>query len=625
MLGNAITDNGTLNPIAGGRNTLGGMISGSGTLNQTGTGVTILTASNSYSGGTFINRGALVVSNMNALGNGNVTLNDGWLATTLGLGKPVVVNGDYTQNGGTLALQLFAANQSQVVQVSGSAILNSGTLAISGFNPVLTGSAALTNLHSTYTLLTSAQLTGSLTLSNPFPATGTVMALHLTYPSNTVQLSYYQAIPFDSLHGLTPNQFNTAVALDNASGILGNPANGGNVNTSLLGNPVKNDPLAKLFDFLDLQQLGKLPHDYDLIAPEELSSMAQGSVGGAWMQMQNLNHRLLEIRNGQATGFNATALALADCHGSLNFDDQPLLADNRPAFADLATMNRSGKAEINREMPKADDPWAFFAAGSGQFTSISAGNTAGGYDLTTAGVTIGADYRVSNIFSVGVLGSYQNTSSALVDGGSMTTDGGRGALYALWHDNGFYAHGAAGGGYSSYSTSRAALNGLANGSTSGGEIDALLGGGYDHKIGKWILGPTIEIQYTGLRIGAYNESGSLAPLSIQAQDVNSLVSRLGAHLLYNSMIGKMAFTPELALDWQHEYLDSQYPITSSLPGGIGGPFTVQGPTSGADNLRVNVGFQLQVTRNLTTFLYYNGMFGRQTISNGVNGGLSFSF
>jgi len=54
---------------------LGNVISGAGALYQSGSGVTVLTGNNSYSGGTWITNGTLVVGHDNALGIGIVTVN----------------------------------------------------------------------------------------------------------------------------------------------------------------------------------------------------------------------------------------------------------------------------------------------------------------------------------------------------------------------------------------------------------------------------------------------------------------------------------------------------------------------------------------------------------------------
>lgn len=58
-------------------------ISGTGSLTQAGTGATILTGANSYSGGTALNAGTIEVGAAGALGTGRVTLNGGSLRSSL--------------------------------------------------------------------------------------------------------------------------------------------------------------------------------------------------------------------------------------------------------------------------------------------------------------------------------------------------------------------------------------------------------------------------------------------------------------------------------------------------------------------------------------------------------------
>jgi len=596
---NNIIDNGMIDAIQMGTNTLSGNISGlGGSLVQDGPGVTILTNSNSYTGGTVINNGGLVVSNMNGLGNGNVTLNSGRLSTTLGVGYPVIVNGDYTQNGGTLALELFGANQNQMVQVTGAAVLNGGTLAISGFNPILTGPNALVNLHSTYTLLNSSTLTGSLALSNPFPSTGTVMKLHLTYPGNTVELSYYQAIKFVNVIApdLTPNQGSVAAALDRLANAIGNPA------------PI--GPFLKLMDQLDITGTGQLPAVYDLIAPEEYASMPTMALSGIDIHTTNIEHRMFEIRNG-VTGFSASGLQVSDGKGSVDFEK-----------------SKNGKDVVEKQPEKpVNDKMAFWVAGAGQFVNVRSDENGSAYDLTTAGITVGLDYRFSEILSAGLIGGYQNTQTSLVNNGNIALNGGKGGVYATYHEKGWYANALMTGGYDSYTTKRAAFGGDATGSTDGSEFEGYLGGGYDLTGSNWALGPTAKLQYSYVNINNFTENGSLAPLNINSQSDNSFVSRLGAHATYKMQIGKIAVTPDLSVEWEHQYLGSSYSVTSSFAGGsgIGGDFSVSGPQLGTNSARVNVGVNVQFTPRVSSFLYYNGQYGQRFISNSVNGGVSVGF
>ena len=76
IVGN-VTDNGTLVFGRGDMVTFPGVISGTGGISQAGSGTTILTAANSYTGGTTINAGTLQLGNGGTTGSivGNVNDN----------------------------------------------------------------------------------------------------------------------------------------------------------------------------------------------------------------------------------------------------------------------------------------------------------------------------------------------------------------------------------------------------------------------------------------------------------------------------------------------------------------------------------------------------------------------
>ena len=66
--------------------------------------------------------------------------------------------------------------------------------------------------------------------------------------------------------------------------------------------------------------------------------------------------------------------------------------------------------------------------------------------------------------------------------------------------HGFYFDGAIYGGHNVYSSSRAALGGIANGGTSGAEFSTFAGAGYDWHVGKLTIGPIASLQYKAAEI-----------------------------------------------------------------------------------------------------------------------------
>jgi autotransporter-associated beta strand protein len=146
IVGNVV-DNGTLVfNRSGDKKTFNGLVSGTGNLVKLGSDTLVLTANNTYSGGTTIESGTLVAgtpgtpsagqATSTALGIGNVSLQGGTLRTPSLDPLIIKVGGNYTQGpGGTLAIGVAGTDVKSYdrVQVGGNASL-AGTLALSSLN-----------------------------------------------------------------------------------------------------------------------------------------------------------------------------------------------------------------------------------------------------------------------------------------------------------------------------------------------------------------------------------------------------------------------------------------------------------------------------------------------------------
>ena len=133
-----VTDNGALVFSRADTVTFAGTISGTGSLEQSGTGKTVLTANNTYTGGTTINAGTLQLGNGGTAGSvvGNVT-NDGSLvfnrSDSITFNGAISGTGGVTETGGgTLALN---ANNTY----SGGTAINGGTLVAAANNSLGSG------------------------------------------------------------------------------------------------------------------------------------------------------------------------------------------------------------------------------------------------------------------------------------------------------------------------------------------------------------------------------------------------------------------------------------------------------------------------------------------------------
>lgn len=564
----------------------GGLTPGTGgSITKVGRGTLTLDSDNTYTGGTTINEGVLAIGSLNAMGTGNVTVNTGTLQTANGP-RPMAVGGNYFQNpGGTLRLQiggLDSGAESDYLTVNGSASLG-GKLTLLRINNFTPSAGDRVDI--------IGDLGGHSGTFDSVTSTFTGMIQPVVHYDELLDIYIvFELTSFQSLAGLTPNQESVAKELDS----------------------VRSDPAASnLIDFLITEPLANLPHDYDLIAPEELAGIYELGFSLANVQALNLQRRMDDIRGG-SNGFSANGYSMRDSYG-------------------LVTTHPDGSVEEKSSprymQPSAGNRWGVFVTGTGEFANVGDEDlNARGYDITTGGVTLGLDYRVTNNFAIGLAGTYAHSNVDLVGDGHIDADGGKLALFATFFTREFYFEGAATGGLTNYDTRRGALLGDANGSTDGAEFHGLVAAGYDWTIGCFTFGPTASFQYSYIDFNSFTESGSLAPLHYPDQNEDAERSAVGLRALCNFKVGSAIIRPEVRAAWKHEYGNRSYAIDSQFASGAGDVFSVWGPTVGRDSVLVSGGIGIQWSNSISTFVAYDGDLGRKNYdAHNVSGGISFGF
>jgi len=484
---------------------------------------------------------------------------------------------------------------------------------------VVTGAGAQTDAHifwqvgSSATLKTNTSFDGNiLALTSISLGTGTiivngrVIALNgaVTLLSNTIMISGSPfisgtSISFTSIPDLTPNETAAGAALDYyAAKHPFNPV------TTYIAGQIAANPSNPAY----IRSL------YDLISPDELTAIFTIGFSGADVQNSNIERHLEQVRAG-ASGYTSTGFMARSNDGKTVVDGKNVVrVDGKNVVVDKNPVTSESKR------------WSFFIEGSGQFSSVGSTNNANGYDFTTAGVTLGVDYRVNDNFAVGILGGYANTHADLVNQGGININSGKTGVYATVFGNGFYADALVGTGYNSYDTTRSSLLGYAYGDATGWELDTLINGGYDFHQGGWTFGPTASVAYTQVTLNRFTETGSLTPLSYPDQSQASLRTNLGAKIAYTATVKGIKVTPQVRVSWQHEYLDSTQSIGSQFDTGNSSVFTVRGPEIGRDSALVSAGVSVQITPAISVYAYYDGQLGRTNYtSNSVSGGMKIDF
>ena len=182
-------------------------MTGPGALAVTGSvGVVFLPNANTYSGGTYLSGGNLLLGNAGALGSGIVSLAGGTLlgASALTIGNPLVLNGTTTL-GGTNALTLAGT----ITQLTSSTLAVNNSTTVTGIIGESGGSTTLTQTG-----------LGTLTLSNPnnfFTGGVTLNAAVTTAPLGTLVVGNPTTLGTGTLTLTAGNlQFGSAFTLNNS-------------------------------------------------------------------------------------------------------------------------------------------------------------------------------------------------------------------------------------------------------------------------------------------------------------------------------------------------------------------------------------------------------------------------
>jgi len=560
----------------------------------------LLTNSNGYIGSGEGSAGSVAVTNSVWQNAGNLMVGGTASRAILRIadGGKVTVGGDYSQAANsTLHFALSAKSKHGGLFVTGAADID-GALEVSYLNGfhVKRGEKV--------TLITADDLSGKFA---DFSVVGTRLFLNptLIYESNAVLLEFDQA-SFAALvdeYRFTANQLAVARKLDKI---------------------VNDRRVAGLIGKLNSLPVDQIPGAIALLSPEDYAAIFNVGFATAQVQLENIQRRLEDVRNG-ATGFSDNGLALSNSHGALNYDGSAFTGSKNDG---LTLAGWDGESVVGKQavapVLRRDNRWGFFATGTGEFGDVETTAAAPGWEFTTGGVTLGADYRFGERAILGMTLGYANTDTDLSGGGNLNADSGKASLYGSLFGGGFYLNAAAGGGYTSYDTKRNTFGGYARGDTDGADFNALLGGGYDAHIGAFTIGPVASVQYAYVSIEGFTEHGSLAPMHIDSQSQDSLKTTVGLRASYGWNLGNVVITPELRAQWLHEYLDSTATVESSFA--AGDPFTVHGPEIGRDSLLLDAGLSVQFSPGVAVFAYYTGEIGRENYSsNSVNSGVRLSF
>jgi uncharacterized protein YhjY with autotransporter beta-barrel domain len=357
------------------------------------------------------------------------------------------------------------------------------------------------------------------------------------------------SVGLSSLAGLNGNQRSVAVALDDvcsgATGELGERC-------------------------LELQEElsdSEVTHALDEISPNKVAVQGRTAMDVTGTQMENIRTRLAVVRTG---------VPVADFRGlSMNIRGSSVPVE---AIASYARQDTGGPtpAAAPQNDPVAssfanEERLGFFVNGRTDFGDKDTTQNETGYDFTSAGITLGVDYRFTSSAIFGGSLGYANSDSDLAGSGGALD----GKAWTLSAYGGYfpslsaYVDWLVSVGTMDFDMTRnivySGVNTSTAGTTDGTQYGASVSGGWDFNRDGWMLSPYLRVDFIAADIDAYSETGGdgLA-LSIGEQSVDSLTSALSGRFSRAFSTSWGVVTPGLRVEWAHEYMDDAMLITSTF-------------------------------------------------------------
>jgi len=612
------TDTLTLSGDAADSTTLDGAISGAEQMNATGgtwtlngaisdvtdpaalavSGglVTLTNLNNTYTGGTTVTGGTLMVNGrivgdttvgaagtLGGIGQVFNLVNSGTVAPGNSIGT-LTVAGDYTQNpGSTLEIEINDVGGSDLLDISGTATLNGGTVDVQAES----GSYA-TGM--TYTFLDAdGGVTGTfdgVTDNLPF------LTAVLLYGANDVQIFLGSHTPYITV-AQTFNQRAVAGYLDNH-----HAGATGDLNTVMTELDTLTAPNARAaFDAMSGELYGSL-----------------STVG-----IENTNRFLWTIAARLRSRSLNRGLAISNHYAST-------YTQSSWSDSDMIVRGQSPRGRFGW----LSSSWDSWAEGYGVGANIVGNGNASGLGYSTGGVAFGLERRLDRCTLAGVAGGYSNTGVTLDQRGDRATiDSAQVGVYLHRDINQGYATGIATYGHNGYDTRRHVTIGtiqrLATANYGGNEFSFYAETGRNYYLGRVHLQPHAALQYIQLHQNGFIESDAQSvDLSVGGVHADSFRGLLGTRLVsyFQTDSGRLLSLEGRAL-WRHEFLDEARVLDATFAGQPGGAFTVDGVNVDRDAAILGAGLTFHLSTGWKLHANYDILTSANYTAHAGTGGLTF--
>ena len=568
-----------------GSGTYAGNMSGSGIMTLQGGGTLILTGTNTYTAGTSVLGGTLVVNGSLTspitLFSGSMLGGSGTTGTVVAIGATLVpgnsigtltVNGNFAQLGGVYQVEANAAGQSDRINVSGTATISNGATVQALAQPGNYGRST------TYTILrANGGVSGTYSgVSSNFA----FLTPSLSYDANDVFLTLSMAENAFSFGGRTYNQRQVGRTLDQTF----NGASG---------------DYATVLNAIAGLSTTQGPQTLDAISGQNYAGFGNAMVQGAQLFLSNFANRA-----GSRSG-GGTRVALAEA-------------------CDVA---------CDATTPALWGAWGGAVGGTG---TIAGNDNAGTFTYSVGGFSGGLDRRFGDNFLAGITVGYQ-TGGQWTGGfdGRSVTDSVQAGLYASFLQGPLYVDAVAAYAYSNNQLWRPInIAGLqprtAYGQAGANQFLGQIEAGWRFDLGGaagYFIAPFALLQGSVATQNGLTETGAQSlNLSVAQQTTSSLRTIFGAQVGAAMDVGlRDRIAAQLRFGWSHEYSDTARPVTASFAGAPSVPFTVFGAAPTRDGAVIGFSASTAIAEAMGVYVRYEGTIAGQDSSHALTAGLRMTW
>lgn len=420
--------------------------------------------------------------------------------------------------------------------------------------------------------------------------------------------------PLAGISGLTPAQRSIAGALDNACPAL-----------QALNNEIWTTQEQSLLDTCDYLATASDPEIISALnqfIPDEIAAQGKNSINFARIRNRNILLRLNALRRGYS-GPSLDNLTVS------------IQGEQLPSFLISELSGLPSGAGASADESSLASPLGIFVNGNISFGDTETTAREAGFDFSTNGLTLGIDYRYTNEFVLGGAFNYLSTDSDYTGKSSnLDIDGYSLSLYGSYYKSEqIFVDSIVSIGLNSYDSKREFTTGgmdhSLKGDTDGTEYELSIGAGYEYNNQNFSFVPEARINYLHIEVDSYDETSANSGLnlSIDQQDIESLVASVSGSfsMAYSTVYG--VFIPYLTIEWEHEFSNDSRAIVARF---VNDPshtdFSVLTDNPDRDYFHLGLGVTAALQKGKSAFLYYEDMLGHNDTSQySITGGFRLEF